>query len=104
MAQTKETTTTTTAGLFKLDVKDLLRGVLMAAIGSALGALYEVITSETGLEGINWKVVGGAALISGISYLLKNLGTPAEVVLKNPTVAQVESIKSGSAEIKVQAK
>ena len=58
--------------LFKLDLKDLLKGLFVAV---TTGVLTFVVQSlQTGVE-LGWKMVVINAVIAGCSYLIKNLFT-----------------------------
>lgn len=80
----------------------------MAAIGAGLGALWEVIKvireTNGSFRDINWEVVGGAAAFAAVSYLIKNFGTPGEIVIINPPPAQIDAVKEGTATVKVTNK
>lgn len=59
---------------FKINEKDLVRGVIITVIASLLGSLISIL--ETGeLNNETLKVAGISAIIAGVSYISKNLLT-----------------------------
>jgi hypothetical protein len=67
-----------TSSLFSLDFKDLGKGLLVAVGGAAIAAIETSI--QAGSLTFDWKAIGGVALAAGLSYLVKNLFTPAQTV------------------------
>ena len=67
-----------TSSLFSLDFKDLGKGLLVAIGGAAIAAIETSISA--GSLTFDWKAIGGVALAAGLSYLVKNLFTPAQTV------------------------
>jgi len=67
-----------TSSLFSLDFKDLGKGLLVAVGGAVIAAIETSI--EAGSLILNLKAIGGVALAAGLSYLVKNLFTPAQTV------------------------
>jgi len=67
-----------TSSLFSLDFKDLGKGILVAVGGAVIAAVESSI--QAGSLIFNWKAIGGVALAAGLSYLVKNLFTPAQTV------------------------
>ncbi len=57
--------------LFKLNSYDLIKGLLVSVISAILTLLLTQL--QNGI--IDWKAVSTVALISAISYILKQLGT-----------------------------
>lgn len=98
---TTQQKTTTTSGLWKLDTKDFLRGLLMAVIGAVLTSVYEIIDKGEGLDGINWNTVWKVALGTAVTYLIKNFLTPGEVVITGASASTLQKIKEGEATAKV---
>ncbi len=70
-----------TSGLFKLDLKDLAKGFVVAFVGAALTAVYDALTVVPTV--FDWKKILVVGLTSGIAYLLKNLFTPAQTIVKS---------------------
>lgn len=66
-----------TAGKYRLNFKDILKGILIAAGTAALFAIQSSL--DTGSLDIDWKKVGMGALAGGITYLIKNYLSPAVV-------------------------
>jgi hypothetical protein len=69
---------TTTSGLFSINVKDVLKGIVVAVLTSVLTVVYETVSK--GSLTFDWKAIGIAAATSGFGYLIKNVFTPAQVV------------------------
>ncbi len=78
-----------TAPKYKINIKDALRGLLIAA-GTAAGFIIQS-TVESGSLDINWQKVGMAAIAGGLTYVIKNYFTPA--VVKVP-VSDLEAEKA----------
>jgi hypothetical protein len=76
-----------TSGLFKVDFKDLLKGVAVAATSGVVSALYSALTTVP--LSIDFKQMGVVALTAGLGYLLKNFFTPAKMV------SSIESVDDG---------
>lgn len=91
------TQTTTTSKQWTLSAVDFLKGLLMAVISAVLTFVATSINS--GSVHFDWKAIGVVALITAISYLAKNFGTPSAIIIKNPELA--EEVKAGDAEVKV---
>lgn len=96
-------TTVTTSKRFTINWNDASRGLLIAVVTAVLTSLYN-ITVKCGIACIDWKDTAGIAIAAGLAYLLKNLFTPSEIVLKNPSPSSLEAVESGQAEIKVLTK
>lgn len=95
--------TISTSKQFRLNVKDLLRGLAVAVGTAVLTVIYEAVT-QCGIGCIDWKQTGGIALAAGLAYLIKNFFTPAEIVVMHPSESQIQSVKSGEATVKITEK
>lgn len=62
--------------LFSLNIKDLLKGFIVATIGAIITAVQT--TFQAGSFVVDWKSTGAVAFAAGLSYLLKNFFTPAQ--------------------------
>ena len=69
---------TTTSKMFSLNAGDFLKGLLVAALTTPITAVFSSLSA--GAFNINWKQMGLVAITGGVSYLLKNLFTPSQVV------------------------
>ncbi len=58
--------------LFSLEVKDFIKGLVVTVLTAVLSTLYQLLSAG---GHIDWKSVGGAAILSGLAYLIKQLGT-----------------------------
>lgn len=74
--------TTTTSKQFTINVKDLLRGLLLSVMNAVLTTAYTSISA--GSLTFNWKAIGLVASGTAISYLLKNFFTPSQTVITPP--------------------
>lgn len=62
--------------LFSLNLKDLLKGLIIAMLSAVIATLQT--TFQAGSFAVNWHSVGAVATAAGLSYLLKNFFTPSE--------------------------
>jgi hypothetical protein len=86
---------TTTSPIGTLNLRDLLRGLLVAVITPVFTIIGSSI--DAGTLTFNWKLIGGVALFAGLSYIVKNFLTPATVVIP-VTKEEIKSIKDGDKE------
>jgi hypothetical protein len=93
--------TTTTSKQYTLNLKDGLRGLLMAVLGAVLTALYPVVSG--GSFDFNWKSIAAGAVTTAIAYLLKNFFTPTEVVITKVPDEVVNQVKKGTADVNIQS-
>lgn len=59
------------SGLFRLNLQDLLKGLVVTVLSVVLGTVLESL--KTG--NINWQNVGIIALSAGLGYVIKQLAT-----------------------------
>lgn len=93
--QAVETTTSKievrTSEQWKLNIKDWLKGLLMVVLSAAVTAIVQLASAaavavQNGLPfplptDNDFKMIGTVAVIAGGSYLLKQLGTPAQTII-----------------------
>jgi len=60
--------------LGKIDIKDIVKGLIVSAIGAALVAFQGALT----VGKVDWKEIGVVALGSGVAYLIKNIFTNSD--------------------------
>lgn len=75
-----------TSKKYSLNWSDALRGLLMAALTSALVMIQQALENwaETGIFNVsNYKAIMMAAIGGAIGYLIKNYFTPSKVVAPN---------------------
>ena len=92
------TTTITTSNQFTLNLKDVIKGLLVAV----LTPVFTIIMTSLN-EGelvFKWKLIGATALAAGLSYLLKNFLSTSEIVVKAPQET-IQAVKDGDATVKV---
>ena len=61
------------SGIFKLDWKDLIKGLVVSVLSAVIGSITQMMTS-----GFDWKQIVVLALSAGLGYLLKNLATDSD--------------------------
>lgn len=93
------TQTVTSSKRFTLNGRDIIKAIYMSAILPALTIIYKSI--EEGSMTFNWKLIGLTALGGFIGYLIKNLFSPAEIVITNPPKEDIEAVNKGEATAKV---
>jgi hypothetical protein len=91
--------TTTTSGQFNLNWADFGKGLVMAVLTPVFAIIVQSLNN--GQLTFDWKVIGGAALAGALAYLSKNLFSPAQIVIQNPTDTEVKAVKQGTASAKV---
>lgn len=75
-----------------LQWRDVIRGVLMAAMTSALVIVQQSV--ESGTLNLNWHSIGMAAVGGGVAYILKNwLIEPAKVI--TTVDSNAKAVKAG---------
>ena len=60
--------------LWRLNLDDWTKGLVIAVVMAALTVLYEAL-QKGGFAAINWNLVLTAAVGAAITYLIKNLAT-----------------------------
>jgi hypothetical protein len=60
------------AELFKLKLKDFVKGLILAIITGLSTSIYQVIESSGDMNGISLKMVLTTSILAGLSYILKN--------------------------------
>lgn len=91
--------TITTSSQFTLNKRDFLKGLIMAAILPVLTIIQTSIAN--GELTFNWKAIGIAAVSGFVAYIIKNFFSPAEIVLTNPSKANVDAVNEGDAKLTV---
>lgn len=89
--------TSTTSSQFTLKINDIVKGLVVAIITPVFTIILTSLNA--GVLTFNWKIIAATAVASGLSYLLKNFFTPAQVVISDPVT--VQSIKDGESHVKV---
>jgi len=62
-----------TSSFLTLNIRDFLKGLLMAVLGSVFAIIKTTI--EAGSLSLDWPVIGKYALVAACTYLAKNLFT-----------------------------
>ena len=94
------------SGMLRLDRSDFVRGLVVALIGGALGVIEQALANgDVDPTVWHWPVIGGASLVSGLSYLSKNLASTSDgkvlgkigaVLLLAPLLGGCSNIWSGT--------
>lgn len=92
--------TVTTSKRYTLNIRDFLRGLLIAVVSAVLTALLTMLEAEDFV--IQWKKMAIAGATAGVAYLLKNLFSPSEIVVTNAPATTVEAVKQGEAQVVVK--
>lgn len=71
----------TTSKQWALDHRDVIKGVLVAAL-SAVGTVIENIIAGGNFENIKLQPIAGAFFIGGFAYLIKNFCEPSKITVK----------------------
>ena len=75
---------TITSGLYKLGLRDLAHGLIMAAGGAAFQVISESISkAESTTKWVlifDWNAIIHAALLGSVVYLGKKFFTPAQII------------------------
>lgn len=71
--------TISTSKQFSLNLQDLLKGLIIAALTPALVIIQQSIAA--GSLVFDWKAIGMAAISGGLAYLIKNFFTPSQTIL-----------------------
>lgn len=77
--------TKATSGLWKLDWRDVLKGLLVAALTQPFMILQQSLAA--GKLTCDWRAMGMAAVGGLVAYLVKNFFTPEQVIVKPDTPA-----------------
>lgn len=76
----------------EINLRDILRGLIIAAGTSALLVIQQSI--DLGELVFNWKAIGMSALAGGVTYLIKNLLEPSKVITITNSATTAEVVKS----------
>lgn len=83
--------TVITSKKFTLQWRDVIRGVLMAAMTSALVIVQQSV--ESGNLNFNWHSIAMAAVGGGVAYILKNwLIEPAKTIVTSDTNIKADNV------------
>ncbi len=72
-----ETKIEVTSEQYKLDWKDLGKGLLVSVATAVLFVVQDAL--DAGELEFNWKTIGKAAIAAAVGYLIKNFFTPAKI-------------------------
>jgi len=95
-------TTVTTSGLGKLNWRDIIEGLKIAAILPALSIVYTSIENKS--FDIDWTLVWQTAAFGAVGYFIKKITTPAQIIMKDVHPDTIEAVKEGTADVKVMTK
>ena len=63
------------SSIFKLDWRDLLKGLVVAVLSAVMSAVLSIIQNGGSFTGDSLPMIATVALSSGLGYILKNLAT-----------------------------
>lgn len=92
-------TTVTTSKRWSLTMNDWWKGLLVAVFTPIVTIIMTSL--QAGSLVFNWVAIGTTALAALLAYILKNLTTPAKIVISGATDATVDAVKAGDTEVKV---
>lgn len=82
---------------FSLNLRDFLRGAILAVIAAVVPIINNAIVAATNDNVpfvVNWTTVGLAALSAFVAYIVKSYLEPTKVIELKPSDATVEALKS----------
>lgn len=85
--------TTTASSFLNINWSDFIKGAIVSAITLPITIILESLNA--GSLTFDWKHIGAVALAGFLSYVLKNLFSPATITLNNVSEAQVKAVKDG---------
>lgn len=94
--------TTVTSTQFTLNVRDVLKGLLMAVLTPVILIISQSVNA--GSLVFNWHSIAIAALSGGLAYLIKNFFTAPQVIMTDVPKETVQQVKEGTAEPKILTK
>lgn len=79
----------TTSKIGTVNLLDIAKGFIVAALTAALMALQVVLDNGT-IDAVNWKPLLMAAISGGVGYLLKNLFSQSKIIIKDTENETIE--------------
>jgi len=88
-----------TSGILGLNLNDIVKTLIMTVLGSVISDLYASYVAGNFI--IDWAAIKHGAIVAGLGYLVKQLGTPSQRILKLlivgllfsvPTFGQLNSV------------
>lgn len=67
---------------FSLQKRDIIRGLVIAVLTSAVTIVQE--TFQKGELSLDWNLILTASLSGGVAYILKNFLEPTKVIITSP--------------------
>lgn len=64
-----------TSDIFKLNLNDFTKGLIMAFLASAVFVIYTAFTDSCGIQCVDWLNALNAGIAGAIAYLIKNYFT-----------------------------
>lgn len=95
-------TTTTTSNQFRLNLKDLLNGLILAVAAPVAKVILDSINA--GSVTFNWVSLWKVAVSAAVAYLVKKYLTPGQVVVTNVPKETVDAVKAGESTAVIVAK
>jgi len=92
-------TVVTTSKRFNLKLSDWAKSLIVAMITGPVTVILDSLNE--GSLTFDWKKIAIVAISAGLSYILKNWLSPAQIVIKNASPEVVQAVKEGDKEVKV---
>lgn len=91
-----------TSGFLTADLRDIVRGLAVAVLTPVFTVAIESL--QAGSLTFDWKHIAVTALVAALSYILKNVLTPHEIVVTGISKEQAAAVRSGEATTEIVAK
>lgn len=85
--------TTTASSFLNLNWADFIKGAILSAITMPITIILESLNA--GSLTFDWRHIGTVAAAGFLSYVLKNLFSPATITLSNVSKEEVKAVKEG---------
>lgn len=73
-----------TSSIYSLDIRDTLKGILVAFIGAIITPVTESLNA--GVLTFDWKHILTGGITAGLAYLVKNFFTPAKEIVQPKSI------------------
>jgi hypothetical protein len=91
--------TVTTSKRWSLTLNDWWKGLLVAVLTPIVTIIMTSL--QAGSLVFNWVAIGTTALAALLAYVMKNLASPAKIVVSGASPEIVKAVKDGNIDVKV---
>lgn len=91
--------TTTTSGMFSLKARDFLKGLVIAVVSPVFTIM--ITSLNAGTLTFDWKTIAIVSISATLTYLSKNLFSPAQIVITDPSPSSVDAVNKEGAQARV---